>query len=104
MKFRKEGGKMHGQIDLVGTASRADGGTAARFADSVAIDLDDQKQADDFVSSPWHYENQFPSSSRKALFHIVSFLGGDGAPVRLSAPLEVDAWNTSQFAIGSIVR
>ena len=92
---------MHGQIDLVGIVSRADGGTAARFADSVAIDLDSQKQADDFVRVPWHYENQFPIVAGKLSFALL-VSGGDGAPVRLSAPLEVDAWNASQFAIGSI--
>ncbi|HVY93471.1 MAG TPA: VWA domain-containing protein, partial [Bryobacteraceae bacterium] len=59
VKFEKDKTGLHGEIDLVGSAVRTDGGTAARFADTVDLDAPDQQQADALMKTPYHYEHTF---------------------------------------------
>jgi hypothetical protein len=101
MRFQKEKDKLHGQIDLVGTAVRPDGGIAARFADTVEINEDSQRQADAFVREPYRYENQFLVPSGKYTFRMTIGVGPDAAG-QIEAPLEVDPWNSAHLGIGGI--
>ncbi|HEY4085349.1 MAG TPA: VWA domain-containing protein [Bryobacteraceae bacterium] len=102
MKFEKDKDGLHGQIDLVGSAVRADGGTAARFADTVALDAADQQQADALLKKPYHYEHTFNIAPGDYKFQL-SLGTGPNAVAKLEAPLAVAPWNGSAFAISSLV-
>lgn len=102
MKFEKDKDGLHGQIDLVGSAVKADGGTAARFADTVALDALDQAQADALMKKPYHYEHTFSIAPGDYKFQL-SLGTGPNAVAKLEAPLAVAPWNGSAFAISSLV-
>ncbi len=59
MTFQKKGSAFHGQMDMLGTTLRADGGEAGRFEESLGVDFESQERADAFVRAPFHYEHQF---------------------------------------------
>ena len=101
MKFEKDKDGLHGQIDLVGAAARADGGTAARFADTVELDAPDQQHADALVKAPYHYEHTFNIAPGDYKFQL-SLGTGPNAVAKLEAPLAVAPWNGSAFAISSL--
>jgi hypothetical protein len=58
VKFRKEKGKLHGELNVAGGAYSEGTRAAAHFSETIELEFADQKQADDFSKSPWHYENQ----------------------------------------------
>ena len=101
MKFQKDQAGMHGQIDLVGTASRPDGATAARFADTVNIDVENRQRADEFTRAPYRYQRQFTVAAGKYLFSV-AIGAGPNAVGKVEMPLEVDPWNAASFGIGGI--
>jgi hypothetical protein len=101
MKFTKDQGTLHGQIALVGTATRADGATAGRFADTVKVDMPDQKQADAFVKAPWNYEHYFTLASGKYNFDMAVGTG-DNSAGKVDAPLEIAPWAAGSFGISGI--
>jgi len=92
---------LHGQIDVVGTAVRADGDTAARFADSKSVDVANQAGADAFVKSPYHYEQEFTVAAGSYDFQL-AIGAGSGAVGKISAPLRVEPWNAASFGMGSV--
>jgi VWFA-related protein len=101
IEFQKGQGGLHGQIDLVGTASRPDGGTAARFADTIGIDMEDQQHADRFRRARYHYEHQFLVAAGKYVFRMA--IGASPSAVgKVEMPLEVEPWNSASFGIGGI--
>ena len=101
MKFQKAQGGFHGEIDLVGTASRPDGATAARFADTVNVDMENQQRADEFTHAPYRYEHQFAVAAGNYLFSL-AIGAGPNAVAKVEMPLAVDPWNSASFGIGGI--
>ena len=108
MKFQKEknNDQLHGEIDLVGAATRPDGVTAARFADSVGIDMPDRQRADAFLRAPWRYEHYFTMAAGKYTFDMSVGVGAGNAGARsvgkVSMPLEIAAWTAGRFGMGGI--
>ena len=95
MKFQKEKGKLHGEFDMAGVAYKPDGSVAARFSDTVKLDFDTQKQADDFLKTPYHYENQFHIGPGTYNFRV-AFSSESSGPQgfgKVDMPLVVDPWN-----------
>ncbi|HVW09662.1 MAG TPA: hypothetical protein VHC90_13830, partial [Bryobacteraceae bacterium] len=88
-------------IDLVGSAVRTDGGTAARFADTVDLDAPDEQHAGALTKTPYHYEHTFNIAPGDYKFEL-SLGIGPNAVAKLEAPLSVAPWNGSAFAISSI--
>ena len=101
MTFRKDATGLHGQIEVVGSALRPDGGEAARFADSVRVDLEDQAHADVFMHSPYHYEHPFTLGAGTYIFRLELGAGSDSVGKK-EVPLTVEPWNSSSFAMGGI--
>lgn len=101
MKFEKSKTGFHGQIDIVGTTLRGDGGTAARFADTVDIDLADQQQVDTFVKTPWHYEHPFTAAAGTYNFQL-AVGAGPNAVAKVEAPLTIEPWNSSSFGASAL--
>lgn len=101
MKFEKDKTGLHGQLDVVATVLRPDGATAARFADTVDIDRENQQAVDAFTRAPYHYEHQFTVAAGTYQFQL-AIGAGPNAVAKVEMPLQVEPWNSSRFGIGGI--
>ena len=102
MKFVDDQKGLHGEIDIVGTALRPDGSTAARFADSIDIDQENRQKADAFMKTPYHYEQQFFVTPGTYVFRL-EIGAGPNAVGKAEMPLKVEAWKPGSLAMGSLV-
>jgi VWFA-related protein len=98
--FEKNATGLHGKIELVGIALRPDGGEAARFADTVNVDVEDQKQADSFTRTPYHYEHQFAVASGMYIFRLA--MGAGPTAGKKEVALNVEPWSSTNLGIGGI--
>jgi VWFA-related protein len=92
IKFEKVKGKMHAQIDILAVASKADGSVAARFSDSVKIDLPDKKDLETFTQHPYHYDNQFDVAPGAYTLKVVFSSGGEEFG-KLETPLKIESYD-----------
>ena len=99
-KFDKDKGKYHSSLNVLGIAYRDDGTIAAKFSDQVKLDLekDDWKE---FTKNPYHYQNQFDAVPGHYKMTVVLTAGSDTYG-KSSWPLDIDAYDGKQFAIGGI--
>jgi VWFA-related protein len=97
----KEKGKFQGLMNVVGIAYLPDGTVGARFSDSVKISFDEKKDADAFEAKPYHYVKQFESAPGKFTLKVV-FSASATQFGKLEAPLNVDPWEASQFALSGL--
>jgi hypothetical protein len=102
ISFKKEKGKLYAELHVLGVASRGDGVVAARFSDTVKLELQDKKELPDFQSKPYHYEKQFEVAPGE--YHLkVAFATDDKHFGKLDAPLTVDKYDANDFGVSSIV-
>jgi VWFA-related protein len=101
MKFEKTATGLHGEINLVATGFLENGETAARFADTVAVGMEDQAHADAFTHTPWHYEHDFTVAPGTYVFQMEVVAGPD-ALGKVEMPINVEPWNATNFGIGGI--
>jgi VWFA-related protein len=100
VKFEKEKGKQHAEVNVLGIAYKADGSVAARFSDNVKLDLDGKKEVQEFQKQPLHYENQFEVASGQYTLKV-AFSSGDGYG-KIEAPLVVDSYDGKQFGMSGV--
>jgi len=93
-------GKLHGELNVLGIASRADGGTAARFSDTVKLDFNDKKELAAFLEQPMHYENQFDIAPGQYTLKVVYNSGRTFG--KMEVPLIIDPWDGKHFSLSSI--
>jgi hypothetical protein len=102
VNFKKEKGKLFAELHVLGVASRGDGVVAARFSDTIKLELADKKELPDFQSKPYHYEKQFEVAPGE--YHLkVAFATDDKHFGKLEAPLVVDKHGANDFGVSSIV-
>jgi hypothetical protein len=101
IRFRKEKGKLRGEIDLAGIAYDPDGSVAARFSDTAKLDFDTQQQADAFLQQPYRYANQFDIAPGRYNFRMV-FSAGDRGFGRLETPLTIEPWNGQALSMSGL--
>jgi hypothetical protein len=101
IRFEKQHGKQHAELNILGIATNADGSVAARFSDNVAMDLDGKKEVEQFNREPFRYENQFSIAPGQYNLKVVVSSGGDNFG-KLEAPLLVDPYTGKQFSISAI--
>jgi VWFA-related protein len=101
IKFEKIKDKMHAEVNILGIAYRPDNAIAARFSDTVNLNLADQQAVDNFYKAPVHYENQIEISSGQYVFKLV-FSSGNETFGKLEKPLEIDPYNGNQFALSAL--
>jgi hypothetical protein len=101
LKFQKEKGKMHADINVLGIAYLPDGGVAARFSDTVKLEFPGKKEVEAFQEKPLHYENQFEVASGKYNLKVVFSSGGENFG-KLEVPLAVESYQPNQFALSSL--
>ena len=100
INLEKVKGKMHSEINFLGIAYAPDGSVAARFSDSVKLDLE-KKEVKDFKKVALHYENQFDIASGKYTLKVVFSSGGE-AFGKLEAPLAIDPYDGKQFTLSAV--
>ncbi|MFZ0431625.1 MAG: hypothetical protein WAL86_02940, partial [Candidatus Acidiferrales bacterium] len=98
--FEKMKGKYHSPIKVLGIASREDGSVAARFSDSIDLDLekDDWKK---FTATPMFYENQFLIAPGKYKLTVVVSTG-DKAFGKFERPLLIDPFDGKTFTMSGV--
>ena len=101
IKFEKVKGKMHAGVNVLGIAYKQDGSVAARFSDAVKLDLENQKEVQSFKERPMHYENQFDVAVGEYSLKVV-FDSGEASFGKLEAPLVINAYEASDFAVSGI--
>jgi hypothetical protein len=100
-KFEKVKGKMHSAVNVLGIAYNADESIAARFSDTVNLDLDDKKEVEQFEQRPFHYENQFDIASGQYKLKVV-FSSGNESFGKLETPLTIDPYSGKQFILSGV--
>ncbi len=100
VKFDKDKGKYHANLNVLGIAYRQDGSVGTRFSDTVNLDLekDDWKE---FTKTPYRYENQFDATPGTYKLTVVLSAGGD-AFGKFESPLQIDAYDGKHFSLGSV--
>jgi hypothetical protein len=77
LKFEKQKGTFHAEMNLLGLAYKADGWVAARFSDTVKRDFEDKKQVEAFEKAPFHYETQFDVASGQYTLNVAFTSGSE---------------------------
>jgi len=101
VRFEKQHGKQHAELNVLGIATKADGSVVARFSDNVVLDLDGKKEVEQFNKQPFKYENQFNIACGLYTLKVVVSSGGDSFG-KLERPIDVEYYNGKQFSISSI--
>jgi len=99
-KFDKDKGKYHSSLNVLGIAYRDDGTVGAKFSDQVKLDLE-KDEWKEFAKNPYHYQNQFDAVPGHYKMTVVLTAGSDSYG-KSSWPLDIDAYDGKQFAIGGI--
>jgi VWFA-related protein len=101
LKFDKEKGKYHANINVLGIAYRSDGTVGARFSDTVNLDLEkDEWKA--FTQTPYRYQNQFDAAAGTYKLTVVLSGGGDTFG-KFESPLQIDSYDGKSMSLGGIV-
>ena len=101
IKFEQQVGRLHAAIDVLGMACGPDGSVAARFSDTVPLDLPDRKAVEEFRQRPLHYENQFAIASGQYILKV-AFASGDESFGKLEVPLVIDPYDVKQFSLSGL--
>ena len=100
VKFDKQKGKYHADINVLGIATKPDGTEAARFSDTVHLELE-KDEVKEFNKNPFRYENQFDVASGEYKLAVVFSSGGESFG-KLEAPLKVDNYDGKHFVLSSL--
>ena len=101
LKFEKQKGKMHSDVNVVGVAYATDGSVAAKFSDTLKVDVDGKKELEEFKEKPMHYEKQFDVASGNYLLKVAFTSGGEDFG-KLQLPLIVDPYDAKKFSLSAL--
>ncbi len=101
MKFEKEKGKLHSELNILGMAYLADGSVRARFSDTVKLDFETKKEVETFNEKPFHYENQFDLAPGQYRFKVVFSSGGESFG-KVEKPLAIDPYDGTALKLSGI--
>ncbi len=101
LKFEKEKGKLHSDVNVLGIAYAPDGAVAAKFSDTVKLEVANKKELEQFQEKPLHYENQFDVASGQYNLKVV-FSSGGGNFGKLQMPLQVDPYDSKKFSMSGV--
>ena len=101
LQFKKEKGKMRGEMNVLGVAYTPDGGVAAKFSDTLKMEFQNKKEVEEFQEKPLHYETQFDVASGKYTLKVVFSAGGEGFG-KLETPLVVDPYDNKKFSLSTV--
>jgi hypothetical protein len=101
VKFSKEKGKQHAQINVLGLAYKADGSIAARFSDNVEFNFDSKDELEEFQKRPYRYEDQFEIAAGQYQLKVV-FSSGGASLGKLQMPLTIDPYDAKKLTMSAI--
>jgi VWFA-related protein len=102
IKFEKQKGKLHAEVNVFGLAYKLDGTVAARFSDTLNLNFDDKKEVEEFNSKPFHYETQFDIASGHYNLKVVFNTHGADTFGKLEMPLVIDPYDGKQFTLSAV--
>jgi hypothetical protein len=73
--FEKDKKELHSNVQVLGMAYREDGSVAARFSDTVKLDVE-KKELKQFSQGPFNYQHTFNVSPGKYMLKLVLSTGG----------------------------
>jgi hypothetical protein len=100
VQFNKDKGKYHASLNVLGIAYKPDGSVAARFSDTVNLDLE-KDEVKEFTKQPYFYQNQFDAGSGSYKLTVVVSSSGD-AFGKYESPLQIDAYDGKEFSLGGV--
>lgn len=98
--FQKDKGKFHSKVNILGIAYREDGGVAARFSDTMPLDLE-KKEMKEFTKGDFHYQNNFDIAPGKYTLKVVLSAGGQKFG-KLETPLSIEPYTGKKFQLSGI--
>jgi VWFA-related protein len=101
LKFDKEKGKYHANINVLGIASRPDGTVGARFNDTVNLELE-KDEWKEFTKNPYRYQNQFDAAAGTYKLTVVLSGGGESFG-KFESPLQIDSFDGKSMSLGGLV-
>ena len=102
IKFEKQKGKLHADVNVFGLAYKLDGTVAARFSDSISLTFENKKELEEFNSKPFHYDTQFDVASGHYNLKVVFNPHGADAFGKLEMPLVIDPYDGKQFSMSAV--
>jgi hypothetical protein len=99
--FAKVKGKSHADVNFLGIAYRGDNSVAARFSDTVTLDLE-KDQLKQFLESPMRYQNQFEIAPGHYRLTVVVSAGGQGFG-KYEKALAIDPFDEKKFTMSDVV-
>ncbi len=100
LKFNKEKGKYHANMNILGMAYKPDGSVGARFSDTINLDLE-KDEWKEFTKVPYRYQNQFDAAPGTYKLTVVLSGGGDTFG-KFESPLQIDAYDGKKFSLGGV--
>jgi hypothetical protein len=101
IKFEKEHGKFHAELNILAIAYRPDGSVAARFSDNKKIEVENKKEVQAFNERPYYYDGQFDIASGQYTLKA-AFSSGGPSFGKLDMPLTVDPYDSKQFGLSGL--
>lgn len=100
LDFQKDKGKFHAEVNVLGVAMRDDNSVAARFSDTVKLDLE-KNDLKDFTKGTYAYQNTFNIAPGKYRFKLVLSAGGKRF-AKYETPLEIEPFDGTRFHLSGI--
>ena len=101
IKFSKEKGKQHAEINVLGLAYKSDGSIAARFSDNVEFNFNSKDELEEFQKRPYRYEDQFEIAAGQYQLKVVFSSGGENLG-KLQMPLTVDPYDAKKLSMSTV--
>jgi hypothetical protein len=95
--FEKEKKDFHSNVQVLGVASGEDGAVAARFSDTVKLDME-KKDLKEFSKGPFKYQNTFNIAPGKYTLKLVLSAGGEKF-AKYETPLIIAPFDGKQLGI-----
>jgi VWFA-related protein len=101
MNIEKKEGKYFATGNVLGVAVDKQGQVAARFSDSLKVELEGKQELQQFKKQPYHYEKEFDVPAGD--FRLTTVFKSDGEGFgKAEIPLVIDAHDSQQFSISGV--
>jgi VWFA-related protein len=101
LKFAKQNGKQHADVNLVGLVDNPNGDLAARFSDTLHFDFDTAQESEAFRKQPYGYEHQFRVAPGSYAVRL-AYGSAEESLGKAEAPLSIAPWDGRTLALSGI--
>jgi hypothetical protein len=101
LQFDKKKGKFQSAVNVLGIAARPDGSVAARFSDTVRLELE-REDMKALSQGPFQYRNTFHIAPGKYTLKLV--MGASGQKfAKFEEPLNIEPYTGEEFHLSDVV-